>query len=404
MKATIVIPSYWGRSSKEPLNLADEVYDHPTPTDEQGTLERALNSFEVLKNQDFNIAIIGVSTNPELEGAMERKLRSILDKFKSKYRIVLICESDAQKFCSHLNSVGKEKLAELISLRGYSNVRNMCLIAAKLLNSDIAILFDDDEIFEDPDYVDKALEFIGREHQGRFVGGIAGYYVRPDGNYLISYAPDWRSSEWDGAAAMNEAFRIIGEEPRLKPTPFAFGGNMVIHRRLFESIPFDPNIKRGEDIDYLVNCRMFGHDFLLDNALWIKHLPPKGHSPSWLGFRQNVLRFVYMREKLLAQRRKEGLVHVPVETLDPYPGRFLRDDLHDRIYKTSVLMGLDYLSHGDLEGFHESMRNIEFGWYQAIPKTNPFEWYLEYQNRWSELMSFLSQDTELSSYAKRKLQ
>ena len=58
-----------------------------------------------------------------------------------------------------------------------------------------------------------------------------------------------RSGRW---AEMNEAFdKIIGTEPRLKETPFAFGGNMVIHQNLFTAVPFDPKISRGEDMDFL---------------------------------------------------------------------------------------------------------------------------------------------------------
>lgn len=54
---------------------------------------------------------------------------------------------------------------------------------------------------------------------------------------------------------------VIGTEPRLKATPFVFGGNMVIHRNLFTVVPFDQNVRRGEDIDFLINARMLGFHF-----------------------------------------------------------------------------------------------------------------------------------------------
>ena len=47
---------------------------------------------------------------------------------------------------------------------------------------------------------------------------------------------------------MNKAFGgIIGREPRLKETPFVFGGNMVIHRNLFTVVPFDPVVTIGAE-------------------------------------------------------------------------------------------------------------------------------------------------------------
>ncbi len=67
---------------------------------------------------------------------------------------------------------------------------------------------------------------------------------------------------------MNEAFgKIIGSDPRLKETPFVFGGNMVIHRDLFTVVPFDPEVTRGEDIDFLINAKMFGFKLLSDEYL-----------------------------------------------------------------------------------------------------------------------------------------
>jgi hypothetical protein len=195
---------------------------------------------------------------------------------------------------------------------------------------------------------------------------------------------------------MNEAFKIIAEEPRLKPTPFVFGGNMVIHRDVFRKIAFDPNVRRGEDIDYLTNCKFFGIDFLLDRDLAVKHLPPKAQVPAWQHFRENIYRFIYAREKLRRQVPAEGLRRVEVEDLDPYPGGCMRDDLEDMIFKTSVLMGLLYLNQRDDFGFNESMRNIQIARFDAPPQNDPFRWYQEYQVRWERLMSFLAKDEALS--------
>jgi hypothetical protein len=46
-------------------------------------------------------------------------------------------------------------------MSGYANVRNMCLLAASILSSDVTILIDDDEVFESSDFISRATEFIG---------------------------------------------------------------------------------------------------------------------------------------------------------------------------------------------------------------------------------------------------
>lgn len=404
MKPSVVIPSYWGRSWKEPIDPQDDVYDHPTPLDETGTLERALQSFEILEDKDFDIVVLGVATNPDFRASCQEKVQKIIDKFKSKYSIALFSYPHVEAIRKRLSEKNDEELTKLVSLKGYSNVRNACLIATVLLGSEVAIFFDDDEVMRDPAYIGKALEFLGKEHQGEKVLAVAGYYLRPEGDtYLVPDPENWLSATWDGPSAMNAAFRIIGEEPRLKPTPFAFGGNMVLHRELFEKVAFDPNVTRGEDIDFLINAKMFGYNFFLDNQLYIKHLPPKSRTPGWRGFRENIYRFVYGREKLLTQRPAEGMRYVEIEELDPYPGTFLKSDLQDKVYETSVLMALDYLSRSDQEGFRQSLENIAIAKLKAKPKFDPFEWYFKYRERWNHLITFLSEDSSLKESFQKQM-
>ncbi len=403
-RPTFVIPSYWGRSWSEPWNPDDDLYDHPTPIDEEGTLARALESFSVLEDQDFNLVVLGVAAYPEIRERVRAKIEDILLAFRGRMRVALFTESEAAALRAAMRDddtvvdgdpagVG---LDDLVSLSGYSNVRNACLIAAALAGSDIAIFFDDDEIMRDPVYLAKALEFIGTEHEGHKILGVAGYYLRPEADtWRVPHPEDAHAAVWDGAGAMNRAFeRVIGTQPRLKRTPFTFGGNMVVHRRLWEKVCFDPNVTRGEDIDFLVNAKMFGHHFFLDNQLFIKHLPPPSRTPGWRGFRENVVRFVYSREKLLAQKPVEGLRWVEIDELDPYPGEFMKDDLQEKIFKMVTLMAIDYLESGYNEGVRESLETLAVAAFRAKPEHDPFDWYLAYRERWQRLMGWLDAHPE----------
>lgn len=400
MRATIVIPSYWGRTSGESLNVKDAVYDHPTPLDLPGTLKRALESITVLENKDFNVVVLAAATSPEIARAVEEKVRSVVAGFQNYYfPVACVSHSFEDGIRSRLEAAGVLAGTEgqdVVSLTGYSNIRNMCLTVTELARSEVAVLFDDDQVYEDPKYLDKVFQDIDSEFEGKPVRAVAGYYLQPDGGYRIPPPQDWWMSEWPMCEAMNEAFEIIGSGPRLKKTPFVFGGNMVVHRDVFRRIAFDPNVRRGEDIDYLVNCKFFGTDFLLDRELAIKHLAPKTHIPDWQHFRENVFRFVYARAKMRAQAPVEGLRKVEVEELDPYPGRCMRDNLEDLVFKTSVLTGLHHLDIGDKMGFTESMKNIFIGRYEAPPAFDPFGWYLDYRKRWEGYMDWLGKDEVLS--------
>lgn len=400
MRATIVIPSYWSRSSAQPFNQSDAVYDHPTPLDVPGTLERALESISVLENRDFNVVVLACATAEDLEIQVEDKVQTMISRFKDRFPVAMLSHSFEAEIKARLAEQpgsGADLDASIVSLRGYSNIRNLCLIAAELAGSQVAVLFDDDQVYEDPGYLDKVFENIGSEHDGKFVGAIAGYYLREDGTYLLPPPADWWMAEWPMVPAMNAAFGLIAKEPRLKPTPFVFGGNMVVHRDVFRKIAFDPNVRRGEDIDYLINCKFFDIDFLLDNELSIKHLPPPSHVPSWASFRENIYRFVYERSKIVAQVPVEGLRTVTLEELDPYPGACMRDNLGDLIYKTSVLIGLNALANNDKLGFNESMKNIHLAFYDAPPEHDPFKWYLQWREKWEALMGFLAADDTLKA-------
>lgn len=408
MRATIVIPSYWGRPSNELVSPDDAVYDHPTPLDSSGTLEQALHSITILDNRDFNVVLLACATSPDIAERVEAKVKGIAATFRGYFPIAVVSHGFEKRLKSRIEQAAPGEIAELgpamVSLTGYSNIRNMCIAVAELARSEVAVLFDDDQLYEDPKYLDKVLENIGTERDGRFVGTIAGYYIRAD-DTIYPKPPteiEWWMSEWPKVSAMREAFKIIEEEPRLKPTPWVFGGNMVIHRDIFRKIAFDPNVRRGEDIDYLTNCKFFDIDFLLDNRLAIKHMQPGSHTPAWQSFREDLYRFVYAREKLRRQVPGRCPRMVKVEELDPYPGRLMRDDLEDLVYRTSILQGLNYMQTFDSNetydkvGFTETMRNIFYTRHDAPPDHDPFLWYLEFRDHWEQLMGFLATDDDMS--------
>ena len=83
MKVTMIIPSYWGRKKSDGWRETDDVYDHPTPLDETGTLDRVLKSLSILKSKDFNLVVLGISTAQDIQGDVESKISSILNPLKS---------------------------------------------------------------------------------------------------------------------------------------------------------------------------------------------------------------------------------------------------------------------------------------------------------------------------------
>ena len=403
MKATMVIPSYWSRESYEEKDIDDAIYDHPTPLDKDGTLLRTLQSIQVLKSKDFQLVIIAIPTSDNIGQKVSEKIKHIVHSVSPDMETLVFGPAQLRNIHELLASNGRSEFIGLLSLKGYSNIRNLCLFIPHLLDSDIAVLIDDDEVFEDANFISKAYDYIGAKHNGKNVNAVAGYYLQKDGGYRIRKATKPWMKHWGQYDRMNKAFdMIIGNEPRLKETPFVFGGNMVIHRNLFSKVPFDPAITRGEDIDYLINAKMFGFIFFLDNWLSIKHLPPPKAHPAWLQLRQDIYRFIYERAKIENQRAIEGMTKVFSEDFDPYPGSFLKGNLGKKIETTCQLLSREYLSKGDLQGSQEALRNIALAQSQIKEMKDPFDSLCRLQKRWQKLMEYTGNNPTFTDILNQK--
>ena len=391
LKVTMVIPSYWARESKVDWKEGDAVYDHPTPLDSEGTLFRAINSIKVLNDKDFQLVIIAAPTSGDIEPQIEKKVANIIESASANIgvKVLLFGPSHLKQIYDLLIKEGKKEYIDLLKIRGYSNIRNLCIFIPHILDSDIAVLIDDDEVFENPNFISKAKEFIGKNVEGSIINAVAGYYLQANGDYRVKKPFRPWMKHWDKFDKMNEAFdKIIGTEPRLKETSFVFGGNMIIHRNLFTIVPFDPNVTRGEDIDFLMNAKMFGFTFFLDNKLSIKHLPPPKTHPLWMQLREDIYRFIYEKAKIENQKEIKGMIKIYPEDFDPFPGCFLKKDLEEKIEKSHKLLSEEYLAKGDKKGSEETLNNVTIAKTDAVPKHDPFQTLRDMQKLWKELMEY----------------
>lgn len=384
-KKTIVIPTYWGPPEDVDLQ-ADKVFDHPTPLDQEGTLGRVLESMHILNRNDFSVVLIIAATLDSIENEVLDRVKEICEPFKEKIDISLIHQGNLSKIKQKLlNEYVPDDSCALINLDNYSSVRNMCSLAGILNGSELVIFIDDDEVFTDSKFIDKAVKFVGTEFKGEKILAVAGYYINSDGKYKLDEAsvPLWKKKYWNNVFAMNQAFgQIIGKGPRLKPTPFVFGGNMVIHRELLTNVPFDPSITRGEDIDFLINIRISGARFWLDNTLSIVHLPPSKKNPQWLSFREDIKRFLYENKKVSDHSHLNG---VSRDELMPYPGLFLGEDLEEKILAASKLLYNDYKEAGDKHGMEQCIINEEIVKTESFKAIDTKKWLSKLKSNWKVL-------------------
>ncbi|MCL1828194.1 MAG: cyclic nucleotide-binding domain-containing protein [Oscillospiraceae bacterium] len=393
MRKVVVIPTYWSREKKDGWREGDAVYDHPTALDDEDTLQRTLESMKILTSKDFKLVLLVCPTTPEIEDRAEARVVEIVKKAGLNAETYIFTPTDLRKMAEVFKeSNATHNALSLLTMNGYSNVRNICLLTSDVLAADAAILIDDDEVFEKRDFIERSTEFLGKRVYGDIVYGMAGYYLNKNDQYYDDVKPEAWMTYWDRFGAKARAFdEFIGCSPRIKRTPFAFGGAMILHRDMFRCVPFDPHITRGEDIDYVINSRMYGFSFFLDNTLSIKHLPvPKKH-PQWKRIREDIYRFVYAYSKIQSQYKTSNMVTVSAEDFDPYPGEFLRSDLQEKIFRSNTMLALQYMQDGDAEGCREALNNISFGKKDAQPTFDTFSRYRANQKSWEQLTFIISE-------------
>ena len=321
---TIVVPTYWGRPDGAPPQPGDAIFDHPTPIDGSSTLPRLLDSLARLEiEQPLTLLVLVAVVTPELAPQAQARVADMLRPLAQRFRTGLIGQAVVALLRPLARAAGLDPAA--ITLRNYAGVRNLQLLIPIILGSKLIVALDDDEII-DPDYLTIARQTA---RQPGFYGA-AGFYEDASGNIFLPETPSTGNIFLDKAAIMNAAARRLLDAPgRWPETAVAFGGNMIFGRDLFTRVGFDPGITRGEDLDYVLNARLAGFPFWLDKELRITHLPPHQFNASpYARMAEDVRRFIYQRAKLRLAATQLQTFHLPLDVIwQPYPGRFLQDDL-----------------------------------------------------------------------------
>ncbi|MHA2103057.1 MAG: glycosyltransferase family 2 protein [Candidatus Hodarchaeales archaeon] len=380
----IVIPSYW---CKGELGNKDVIYDHPTDlVDPEETLSSTLRSLTNISG-NFKVLVIGAPTKPDIGEEMDKKIRNLIEEMKLSYQTYYFGHKNFEDLKEFLKAKIPIVQSDILSNRGYSNIRNLCIFIPHLLDHDIAILIDDDEIITDPDFISKATEFIGKEINKKSLGLVVGFYKNSEGSIFVDESSlPWWELFWNKPKLMNEAFRIaentLGE--RLIDVPFAFGGNMVISKDCWRKVPFDPLVRRGEDMDYLRNVKNSGFTVKLDKELFIVHVPPKSKSPYLFRLKEDIYRFIYAQSK-------NNYFNIENKEYYPYPGFFF-DETEGKALLTELLYYI-YNSQEELskirslEELLENFKKINLISHDAVDFAKEFAGsYENFKNRWQELM------------------
>jgi hypothetical protein len=380
----IVIPTYWGSTS-------EALYDHPTPLHSKSTLKRLLRSFENQKGAPpLNILILLATVSPDDETPAVARVTEIISPYSDQFTIHLTTPRITNWIAKELEGEIPHLLRDALTMKGYGAVRTCQLLIPALFGAEIIIALDDDETVPE-DFFARAVSSIGTDHGSNQIMGISGPYVDGTGNPYLDEPEEPLNNFCEKAVLINETIRMLLNSPEpINITPMAFGGNMVFHYELFHQVSFDPVIPRGEDIDYIINARIAGFPFFFDRELAITHLPPREFESSSYGkMKQDVIRFMYEREKIL-----HG--NLTFEEFMPYPGALLRDDFTSLAREALSLVGSsqDFAENGKPDEIIADARRFAR---VHLPR------YFEFAEQWPNVHPKIKKQTALLKSLSREM-
>lgn len=387
----VVIPTFWTRRKGRLSDNLRTAYDHPTPVDETGTLPACLDSLRGVEGLG-RVVLIVAATEHSVEHAAEDRVREILEDYADIDALV-IGPAEMGSLHRRLEQVEFADMLGGVNLEGYGAVRNVGLIAGAVLGADSIVFLDDDQVITDSDFLKTAVVGLGEKtEKGKRVLAKTGFYIDDQGRHQWHDVPSIADMFWRQADAMNHALSIVTAPPRIKPSPVAFGGCMILTADMYSAVSFDPWVVRGEDIDYVINARMHGGDVFLDGEWKVEHNPPRSPSEA-LQFRQDVYRFVYEHRKLEFAKSQVDLRQVTPESMMPYPGAFIGSSVAWRALLTATLRGLTRRPEGG-RYFHIARTAVRDAERYAREHC---QHYFDFQRRWPMLIDRLWEDVPLNS-------
>ena len=369
MKKAVIIPIYLR------LNKPEELPN----TKGLALAKRAVNSLKVVSDQDFTLVLpvcidLGEKDEEAFLGEADRLLRKEMKDLR-KEKTLIFSPYHLRYLREYLDQKHFSIFSTLIGLKGFSKIRNTGLLLAQALGTEVVVFVDNDEVVEDPNYLETACEYLNEKWDGKVVSGKGGFYINPDGTILLPPQPLWWRFLWNKTKWMNRVWeKILSSKDRLVQSPMLLGGNLALHRNLFRQVPFDPRIPRGEDTDYLINASQLGFSLFFDKELRVKHLHPERTEIYFEEeLKGDIERFLYERGKTKANFQVD---------LDPYPGRFLKWTLYPKAALTSAFLSLDYLVKGEGKKAGQCIANMRFLFQRQEGWSN----YLEFRRDWERVM------------------
>ena len=245
----------------------------------------------------------------------------------------------------------------------------------------------------DEDFLTSAVYGFGaKDRQGMPIVAKSGYFLDRRNSALADRRNiKFYDKYWAKRAEFNNWMTQALAGPRISRSNVVCGGCFAVHAEAYTRVAFDPWITRGEDLDYLIDLRMYGMDVWFDNKWRVRHVPPKVKDTAFR-FMQDVYRWTYERRKIEVCNTNIDLQQIHPAQLMPYPGPWIGPDLPARVKKTAFWRALLTSEHGAYLKVYRSGRKEATEYAEANRSK-----YLEFQAYWNGVATSSWLDEEMAS-------
>ena len=326
MNPVIVIPTFVSARRRKEGGSVLTTYDHATPISHARRASALAGVVAEGARRRSDHRAGGERAFDRESGC--RKIQGVVSRYPSLNSVV-IGAPELALIQQRMEQLGLGKLQKEIGLSGYGAVRNLGLVMADVLGFDSVVFLDDDEVVDDADFLQKAMYGLGKlTKKGIPILAKTGFYFNSEGSYLSKSQDKWYNHFWQQGKAFNKWITKAMRGPRLSRSNHVCGGCLALHKEAFRRLSFDPWIARGEDLDYMLNLRMYGSDIWFDNQWSLRHLPPETESEG-TRFRQDIFRWLYEYRKMEYSRTQIDLLQVKPSSLEPLSGPVPRGRHHE---------------------------------------------------------------------------
>jgi glycosyltransferase involved in cell wall biosynthesis len=322
-------------------------------------LRRLIDSVLDSKIQSLSLVLIDDSTRENFERTknfllsysdicehrsslqVRREIESVLKKARlstAEKSLIETCVGLKSPFLDFTKSLSqlflyRNEFSTLLSrsFSPYSIARNLGIYHTyRVFNPEKIVFLDDDCYMERPERLTDALQLLGKKVNGKEIVAVCGLYedlALSTRKRRHPYEELTATSILTGISSFLKRSFLTDQEQRLTIMPYhVLGGALILSKKVFLSLPFDPFIPRGEDHAFCLDFKArYGRDLAIvrDNLFIVQHNSNVEESRNLeeINALRDIYRFVYLRFKVgqsfipyfTIRRALNALIHMSLE-------------------------------------------------------------------------------------------